>query len=174
MELEDVAPFVRTGDFLHLFKRLIRNVRNITAALGMMESAGGFLEDAVPLGKVLFGDVLEKLDTLDRQGYFEFIGGMRKILDAVVGETTPQDLQAWAECVPPALQAVRALARPEVMRAVASAAEAIDWNAAKGPSLWKLGKGMAGSDTRRVLGVGLAFVKELGRALKPDAPAEAQ
>lgn len=29
VELEDIAPFVQTGDFLHLLKKILRNTRNI-------------------------------------------------------------------------------------------------------------------------------------------------
>ena len=46
VELEDIAPFVKTGDFLHLFKKIMRNLNAISAAISNMESTVEFFEDA--------------------------------------------------------------------------------------------------------------------------------
>src|SRR6266540_3698919 len=50
-EMEEVAPFVSTGDFSALGKRLIRNVNTMNELLVQLESAREFLVDAAPLGK---------------------------------------------------------------------------------------------------------------------------
>lgn len=83
-ELEDVAPFVRTGDFMYLVKRILRNTNNITDVISKLESVLDFAEDGGPVAKELFNDGLQKLDELDRAGYFEFMKSSKSILDNVV------------------------------------------------------------------------------------------
>ena len=52
-ELEDIAPFVQTGDFLHLLKKILQNTRNIANVMVQFQSGRDFLEDAKPVGKEL-------------------------------------------------------------------------------------------------------------------------
>ena len=63
-ELEDVAPFVRTGDFTDLAKRLVRNTNTLNDVLVQLESARDFLKDATPLARQLMSDSLEQLDSI--------------------------------------------------------------------------------------------------------------
>ena len=73
VELEDIAPFVRTGTFRELAKRVLRNADNITKLLEMLEGSINFVEDARPMGKELFNDALERLDHMDRAGVFDLM-----------------------------------------------------------------------------------------------------
>ena len=53
-EFEDIAPFVKTGDFLHLVKLILRNTNNITLVIGKLESALDFFEDFQQKNTLLF------------------------------------------------------------------------------------------------------------------------
>ncbi len=100
VELEEVAPFVETGDFLHLGKKILRNVRNLSRLFERLEGAVDFFEDFKPLGKEIFGDVLAKLDEMEKKGYFVLLAGMAGILDAAASQFTPERLETLARALP--------------------------------------------------------------------------
>ena len=58
-ELEDIAPFVRTGDFTDLLKRLVRNTNTFNELLVQLESARALVTDVAPVARSLFHDTLE-------------------------------------------------------------------------------------------------------------------
>ncbi len=117
-ELEDVAPFIRTGDFLHLVKKILRNTNNITGAISKLESALDFIEDARPVGKELFNDALEKLDEFDRKGYFKFFEASLEIVDNVVTHFTVEDVRLLADNIVTILETVKNLTQPEMLQAL--------------------------------------------------------
>jgi len=117
-ELEDIAPFVRTGDFLHLLKKILRNTNNITGAISKLESALDFIEDARPVGKELFNDTLEKLDEFDRKGYFKFLEESLKIFDNVVTHFSVDDVRLLADNIVTILETVKNLTQPEMLQAL--------------------------------------------------------
>ncbi|NOY05760.1 MAG: DUF1641 domain-containing protein [Chlorobi bacterium] len=117
-ELEDIAPFVRTGDFLHLLKKILRNTNNITGAISKLESTLDFIEDARPVGKELFNDALEKLDEFDRKGYFRFLEESLKIFDNVVTHFSVDDVRLLADNIVTILETVKNLTQPEMLEAL--------------------------------------------------------
>ncbi len=117
-ELEDIAPFVRTGDFLHLLKKILRNTNNITGAISKLESTLDFIEDARPVGKELFNDALEKLDEFDRKGYFKFLEESLKIFDNVVTHFSVDDVRLLADNIVTILETVKNLTQPEMLQAL--------------------------------------------------------
>ncbi len=100
VELEEVAPFVETGDFLYLAKKILRNVKNLSRLFERLEGAVGFFEDFKPLGKEIFGDVLAGLDEMEKKGYFALLSGMTELMDAFAVHFTPERLRLLAGMVP--------------------------------------------------------------------------
>ncbi len=100
VELEEVAPFVETGDFMHLAKKILRNVRNLSRLFERLEGAVDFFEDFKPLGKEVFGDVLAKLDEMEKKGYFALLAGLVEVLDALAESFSPERLRLIAAAVP--------------------------------------------------------------------------
>ena len=100
VELEEVAPFVETGDFLHLGKKILRNVRNLSRLFERLEGAVDFFEDFKPLGKEAFGDVLARLDEMEKKGYFALLSGVVEVFDALAAHFTPERLRLLARMVP--------------------------------------------------------------------------
>ncbi len=115
VELEEVAPYFDTNDLLFLLKKLLRNTRNITRLIEQLENITDFLRDAKPIGKYAFEDLLEKLDELDRKGYFEFMKEAVKIIDTIVTSFTVEDVRLLRENIASILLTVKNLTQPEML-----------------------------------------------------------
>jgi hypothetical protein len=125
VEMEDIAPFVNTGDFWHLLKHLLRNTRMITDSLAKAESALDFAEDAVPIGHEMFTDLMIKMDTLDRKGYFDFLKALSDTMDQVVETTSPEELEKITKnVVAPGLELLKKLAEMDFISAVSRTVDA--------------------------------------------------
>lgn len=174
-ELEEVAPFVRTGDFAALLKRLIRNVNTMDELLVQLESAREFLTDAAPLGRQMFSDGLAKMDELDRKGYFAMARELQRGLDRVVANFTAEDVRLLGENLVTILQTVKNLTQPQMLQAINHAVEVyrtIDFDTIEEYSLWRAFREVNTPEMRRGLGFLIVFLRNLG--LKTSAGAAPQ
>jgi uncharacterized protein YjgD (DUF1641 family) len=165
-ELEDVAPFVQTGDFLHLMKRIVRNTNNISSAISQLESFLDFLEDWGPIGKELFSDGLEKLDEMDRKGYFAFIKEVSSIMDSVVTHFSVEDVRLLSENVVTILETVKNLTQPEMLHALNSAVtvyQNIDTESIEEYSAIRALRELRTPEMKRGLGFIITFLKNVSR-----------
>jgi len=154
-ELEDVAPFVGTGDFMHLLKLVVRNTNNITAVISKLESGLDFMEDFTPIGKELFHDLLEKLDEMDRARYFAFAAEARRITDNVVSHFTTEDVRLLADNIVPILETIKAMTQPEMLNAMNNAVHvfnALDTDNIEEYSLWQTMRELNTPDMKRGIG----------------------
>jgi uncharacterized protein YjgD (DUF1641 family) len=166
VEMEDVAPFVQTGDLLLLIKRLMRNTNNISAAISQMESLLDFVEDWRPIGKELFNDGLEKLDEMDRKGYFVFFKEMTAIMDTVVTHFSSDDLRLLSQNIVTILETVKNLTQPEMLQAVNNALTVyrnIDTESIEEYSAWRAIRELRTSEMKRGLGFIITFLKNVSQ-----------
>ena len=165
-ELEEVSPFVQTGEFAELFKKLLRNAGNFNELLRHLESANDFVKDIQPIGKEIFGDTLEKLHELDGKGYFRYFSEIQKILDNVVTHFTVQDVRLLADNIVSILEAVKNLTQPEIIHALNNAAvifKKLDLEKVEEYSLWRVIKEANSSEMRRAWGIFYSFMKNLSQ-----------
>lgn len=120
-ELEDVAPYFDTADLVRLIKKLLRNVRNINTMLDQVESTRDFFKDALPIGKIAFTDLLDKLDELDRKGFFEFSREAVGILDTIVTSFTVEDVKLLRQNVTSILMTVKSMTQPDILHTMENA-----------------------------------------------------
>jgi uncharacterized protein YjgD (DUF1641 family) len=171
VELEDVAPFVQTGDFLHLVKKLVRHTRNISGLINQMESMLDFMNDGRPLARDLFNDALLKLDELDRKGYFDFLRELMKAMDRFVSQYRAEDLRRLGDNLGPLLETAQQLTRPEVLDRVNNALNSlalVDENGSQEYTTWKLIKEFNTPEMRKGLGIVVAIVKGLSKEPQND------
>ncbi len=83
-ELDDVAPFVHTGDFTNLMKKLLRNTNRIAEGFDKLDSAVDFMRDATPISHDVFRAAITKMDELERKGYFRVAADLQATTDALV------------------------------------------------------------------------------------------
>lgn len=175
-EMEEVAPFVDTGDFSSLLKRLIRNTNNFNELLVQLESARDLVHDATPLGRQLFSDGLAKLDELDRKGYFAMARELQRGLDNVVGSFTVEDVRLLSDNLVTILTTVKNLTQPDVLQSINNATEIykkLDFDSMEEFSLWRAFKEVNKPGMRRGLGFLIVFLRNLSahRPLAKAAPA---
>jgi len=161
-EMEDIAPFVKTGDFLHLVKLILRNTNNITEVIAKLESALDFFEDFKPIGKELFGDTLDTLDKLDRAKYFEFASEAIHISDNVVEHFSGEDVKLLADNIVPILETIKSITQPQMMGAIKNAIAVFDKmnvDDIQEVSVWKAMRELNTPEMKRGLGFIVAFIK---------------
>jgi uncharacterized protein YjgD (DUF1641 family) len=163
-EMEEVAPFVHSGDFVHLARKLLRNTRNVATLTTQVESAMDFTRDATPLGKELFNDLLNRLDELDRKGYFEFIRELFNVADRVVTTYSVEDVRLLADNVVAILETVKGLTQPEMLQSINNAMvvyRKLDFDSVEEISLWKAFREINRPEMRRALGFLMTFMRNL-------------
>jgi uncharacterized protein YjgD (DUF1641 family) len=64
----------------------------------------------------VFESLIERLDALERRGYFEFAAGVLAILDRVVTSFDEEDLRLLGENVVLILETVKEMTQPDVMQ----------------------------------------------------------
>ncbi|MBI5690692.1 MAG: DUF1641 domain-containing protein [Verrucomicrobia bacterium] len=169
-ELDEVSPFVHTGDFAALGKRLIRNTNTLHDLLVQLESAREFLQDATPLARQVFTDGLAKLDELDRKGYFAMGRELGRALDNVVTHFTPEDARRLADNIVVMMETLKNLTQPEMLLAVNNAMEIyrkLDFQKMQEVSLWGAFRELNQPEMRRALGFLLSFLRNLAEHQVP-------
>jgi len=148
VELDDVTPFVRTGDFLGLVKRILRNTNRISDSLAKLESAADFFADAGPIGNDLFNRFVHKLDELERKGYFKVGADLQLAADALVRTLAERDV------LPAIGRSLRAVGETEV-------------DNIERFSVWKMYRATKSPEMQRLMGVIMTFLQALAREMEP-------
>ena len=167
VELEDVAPFIQSGDFIYLLKKLLRNTNNIVGLMEKMENTVDFIEDAKPIGQRVFKDTLYRLDDFDRKGYFEFFNELTNVLDNVVQHFSVDDVQLLADNVVIILETIKDLTQPDMLKAINNAVQVyrhIDLEHVKDISVFKAMREMNSPEVKRGIGFLMTFIKNIARA----------
>jgi len=163
-EMEDIAPFVQTGDFLHLLKKILQNTQNITMVMTKFESGLDFFADAKPVGKELFNDALEKLDEMDQKGYFLFVKELFNVADKIVGHFTVDDVKMLGDNVITILETVKSLTQPEMLGAINNAVgiyQNLDPKDTPEYSIWKVMRELNTPEMKRGIGFIITFLKKI-------------
>ena len=163
-ELEDVAPYFDTRDFVYLLKILLRNVRPLTGLLQQVQSMDDLLRDLRPLGKQAFQQLLETLDELDRKGYFAFFNEAIKIVDTIVTSFTVNDVRLLRENITTILLTIKNMTQPEMLSAINNALDffqKLDMDVTEDISLLKIMKEMNKPEIKRGIYFMLQFMKNV-------------
>ena len=170
-ELDDVAPYFDTDDLIHLFKKLLRNTKNLNKILTQVEGAQDLYQDIQPLTKQFFEEILETLNEFDRKGYFDFGRELLQILDTVVTTIKTDDLKKIKQNTPMVLQIVKNLSDPQILTRMNQVLEFIKENEftdQSNISFFSILKKMNNKDVKN----GINFMLELVRHIaKPNKEA---
>jgi uncharacterized protein YjgD (DUF1641 family) len=164
VELQEVSDHMETGDVVHLLKRILRNVNNITRTVERLENAQDFMKDFTPISRELFIDAMGRLDELDRKGYFEFLGELARVGEAIVTNFSPEDVRRLGENIVAILETVKNLSQQDVLSTVNNALAVyrkINVDVPDEVSTWRLLKELNTPETRRGLAYLIRFQKSL-------------
>ncbi|RME91599.1 MAG: DUF1641 domain-containing protein [Verrucomicrobia bacterium] len=171
-ELEGVACVTRRGEFTALLRNLLRNTANFNRLLNYLESGMDFIDDATPVARQAFQDVVQVLDRLDQRGWFEFLRELLRLADDLVGQFSAEDLRRLREALPSLVRAFRRLLQPGTLALLEQAAASLEASAAvpaETPSLFRLLRELNSPEARRTLNLAVGIARRLGR---PPSPAE--
>src|SRR4030043_1592462 len=91
-QLEEVQEYIDLSDLLRLFKRLLRNGRNLEKMLDQLESLADLLETLSPLADDAFGKAVDIMAGLEAKGYFTFARGGMNLADSIVASFSEEEL----------------------------------------------------------------------------------
>jgi uncharacterized protein YjgD (DUF1641 family) len=150
-ELAEIDPEFEIEDLFFLLKRVLRNVPSILIMFDRFEAIMGITDEVELLGKQVFSTAVEKLDQLEREGYFGFAQEGWGILERVVTEFSDEDVKALGENVVTILTTVRNMTQPEIMAMANNAIGAIQEvpPETKTPSVLSLLRDLSNPKTRR-------------------------
>lgn len=170
-ELDEVHDHLNTGDLLYLGKKLLRNVRTITGMLEQLENTRDFLQDFNPVARQLFTDLMQKLDELDRKGYFVFLKEFSAVADRVVTSFTIDDVRHLGENIVTILNTVKSLTQPDMLQAINNAVvvyKNLDTSATEDVSLLSLVRELNTPEARRGLAFTIRFLKSVAAQPAPE------
>lgn len=165
LELEDVHDYLNTGDILHLGKKILRNVNTLAKTIEQLESLRDLLQDSAPLARQAFVDFMNKLDEIDRKGYFAFAKEFGQVVDNVVTSFTPEDVRNLGDNIVTMLNTVKNLTQPDMLQAVNNAVtlyKKMDLDTGEDVSILALLKELRTPQARRGLAVIVQVLKSVG------------
>jgi uncharacterized protein YjgD (DUF1641 family) len=170
-ELEEIGTDFELEDLLFLLKRVLRNTRMWVSLLDRLESAIDVADEATLLGKQVFRNAVETLDTMERDGYFKFARGGWYVLDRIVAEFSEEDLHVLGDNIVNILNIVRSLTQPEILTLANNALDSLQVDThenGKPPSTIALVRQLSDPKVR----IGLSKMLKLVGSLAEDSPEE--
>jgi uncharacterized protein YjgD (DUF1641 family) len=168
-QLEEVQEYVDLSDLLRLFKRLLRNGRNIEKILDQLESLLDLVETVGPLADNAFAKAVDTLAELERKGYFVFAQGGLRIVDNIVTSFGEEDVEALGDNIVLILQTIQSITRPEVMSFVRNTVAIVEGEVGKpvDTSLLALLRQINDPAVRRGLALALRVLRTIGVQAAP-------
>lgn len=173
LELEEVHDQLQTGDILYLFKKLLRNVNNITNTFEQLENTKDFLQDFSPISRELFMDFMRTLDEFDRKGYFTFMKELIKVFDNIVVSFNAEDVKNLGENIVTILNTIKSLTQPELLSTVNNALSVyknLEIGVSDKVSYVTLIKELNKPEVKRGLAFALKFLQNLGEQENKSKP----
>lgn len=164
VELEEVHDHIQTGDILHLSKKLLRNVNNLSKMFDQLESARDFVNDASPLFRESIIDLMKNLDEFDRKGYLNFLKELKTVSDNIVTSFSPADVKNLGENIVTILNTIKNLTQPDMLHAINNAVSVyknLDIEVEKDVSLFMLFREFNTPEVKRGLAFAMQFLKNI-------------
>ncbi len=114
-ELAEIGSDFEVEDLLFLLKRLLRDIPLLIKLLDRLEGLMDLADESAGLGKQVFNNVVEKLDQLERQGYFAFAHEAGYVLERIVTEFSEEDVRALGDNIVTILTTIKNMTQPEVL-----------------------------------------------------------
>lgn len=120
-ELAEIGTEFELEDLIYLLKRVLRNTQLILTMMDRFEALMGIADEMELLGKQVFSTTIEGLDRLEREGFFAIARESWGVLEKIVAEIDPADIQSIGEDsgYPSSIALLRELNQPEVRKGMA-------------------------------------------------------
>jgi len=161
-QLEEVQEHVQIEDMLRLFKRLLRNTRNLEQMLDQMESFMELWQDLGPLSQDAFLTMMNYLNEMEQKGYFVFLQGGLEMTDKIVTSFSEEDVRQLGDNIVLILQTVKEMTQPEIMGMLSNTAQVFTDEEPVDTSLISIIRQMNDPEVRRGLAKTLQILKSVG------------
>jgi uncharacterized protein YjgD (DUF1641 family) len=161
-QLEEVEQCARIENVLLLLKRLLRDTCLLGQLLEYLESAMDFWQDFSPLTRTVAITLMNRLDEMERKGYFAFLGALLDAFDGVVASFSREELEQLRHNIVPLVATLKELARPETQHLLQRALSTLHEDGTADASLFSLLRQLNNPATRRGLARTLHVIAVLG------------
>lgn len=122
-------------------------------------------EEFTPILKLVMGSATERLDRLEKKGYFAFGQELVNVGERIMEGFTPDDVRQLGSAIVGILQTVREMTQPEVLR-VAADASAVLQHADKAEPIGLFGmvRATGDQDVQKGMSVMMELMRHVGRA----------
>ncbi len=172
IELADVEADFQMEDLIHLIKKSMRNVRNLSFALEQLKNLIDFAVTAEPLMKSTVPQIISYLDDLERKGVFRVLNQGVEALKGIGESYSEEQIREIGEGLVRLLAVVQKLTRPSALELMARAAEVpehVDLSKAKPVGAWGLLGALSDPEVKKGMGVLMALTRGLA-AMQPEPP----
>ncbi len=164
-ELACVEEDFELEDLTNLARKLLRNTRRISDMLDTAVSLHDFLVDSTPLGKDIFNSVVERLEHLERLGAFQYGAEFLKMVEHLMEEFTPRDLEELGQAMPVILNTTRNQTQPDVLNLVNDVLGVLREQPPEPLGFWEILKALKDPQVRQALGLAMAMFRRFPVAL---------
>jgi uncharacterized protein YjgD (DUF1641 family) len=161
-QLEEVQEHVQIEDMLRMFKRLLRNTRNLEQMLDQMESFMELWQDIGPLSQDAFITLMNYLNEMEQKGYFIFLQGGLEMADKIVTSFSEEDVKQLGDNIVLILQTVKEMTQPEIMGMLSNTAQVFTDEEPVDTSIISIIRQMNDPEVRRGLAKTLQILKSVG------------
>lgn len=124
-------------------------------------------EEFSPIMKLVLNSGGQRLQQWEERGYFDFLKGVGVILDEVMSNYTPEDLEKLSKSVVGILDTIRSLTQDDILQIANEAAEAIhEADKTKPVGIRGLVKASRDEDVRRGMGMMMELLRHVGKGAK--------
>lgn len=163
-ELGQVDHGFQLEDAFVLFKRFLRNMKNMAYLLDQMENAIELFHTMEPLLKSSVHTLIRYLGTLEQRGVFRTYEAMLEMRAKISAKYTAEDFEQMSDAVVEMAGLLKKVATPEVMallEKLTALPVSMELDKAKPLGVMGLVGAIRDPDVREGLGVGLQMAKSL-------------
>ncbi len=175
-ELETLSRTADLADTVRLLRRLVEVAPTLERALVGLSAATSLVDDVAPLGSDVMVVLTDRLDELERKGYFRMAGAAVGVADRVVTSFDESDVEQLGDNVVAMLEALRDVTQPEMLAfltrmidAVQAEQQAVEMEPAEPPGLWALARQVRDPDVRRGMARALHTLRAVSAETGPHA-----
>lgn len=154
-----------TQDLSTVHARLDHLTDQVSRLVARQEKMDALVEEMSPILKGMMGSATERLDRLEKKGYFAFGEELVGIGERIVEGFTPDDVRQLGNAIVSILETVRELTQPEVLK-VAAEASAVLQNADRAEPIGIVGmvRATGDHDVQKGMSVMVDVMRHVGRA----------
>jgi uncharacterized protein YjgD (DUF1641 family) len=172
VELADVEADFQIEDLIHLVKKSMRNVRNLSFALESLKNLIDFAVTAEPLMKSTIPRFIYYLDGLERKGVFRVLNQGVEVLEKVGESYSQEQIDQIGNGLVRLLEMAEKLTQPAALDLLSRAAEVpqhVDFSTAKPVGAWGMLGELSDPEVKKGMGVLMALTRGLA-AMQPEPP----